>query len=43
MGARVYVATSDRSLRRRLRRRGVPTVYYRSSEARLEADWWDAL
>ncbi|GBF09000.1 hypothetical protein apy_07250 [Aeropyrum pernix] len=42
-GAKVYVATSDRSLRRRLRRRGVPTIYYRSSEARLEADWWDDL
>ena len=38
-GCRVMVATSDRSLRRRLRRAGVPTVYYRASEGRLEADW----
>ncbi len=38
-GLRVVVATSDRSLRRRLRRLGVPTMYYRESEGRLEVDW----
>lgn len=42
-GDRVYVATSDRALRRRLRLAGIPTVYLRSSEGRLEADWVDAL
>jgi len=36
---RVAVATSDRALRRRLRRLGVPTIYYRESEGVLEADW----
>jgi len=36
---RVIVATNDRSLRRRLRRLGVPTAYYRESEGRLELDW----
>ncbi|MEB3817031.1 MAG: PIN domain-containing protein [Desulfurococcales archaeon] len=38
-GCRVVVATSDRSLRRRLRSIGVPTLYYRESEGRLELDW----
>jgi len=38
-GARVIVATSDRGLRRRLRRRGIPTLYYRESEGILQVDW----
>ncbi|MEB2836694.1 MAG: hypothetical protein GSR80_000644 [Desulfurococcales archaeon] len=38
-GCRVIVATSDRALRRRLRRLGIPTLYYRESEGRLEAEW----
>lgn len=42
-GARVYVATSDRALRRRLRLHGIPSVYYRESSGRLEAEWSDAL
>jgi len=42
-GARVYVATSDRALRRRLRLHGVPSIYYRESSGRLEAEWSDAL
>jgi rRNA-processing protein FCF1 len=36
---RVVVATSDRTLRRRLRRLGIPTLYYRESEGVLELDW----
>ncbi|MCE4603569.1 MAG: hypothetical protein F7B20_01215 [Aeropyrum sp.] len=42
-GHRVYVATSDKSLRRRLRSIGVPTIYLRRSSGRLEADWVDNL
>ncbi len=42
-GLRVYVATSDRALRRRLRLHGVPSLYYRESSGRLEAEWSDAL
>ena len=38
-GARVLVATSDRSLRRRLRLHGIPTLYYRRSKGLLEAEW----
>ncbi len=34
----VFVATSDRELRRRLRRLGIPSIYYRESEGRLETD-----
>ena len=35
----VYVATSDRELRRRLRIHGLPTIYYRESRGSVEADW----
>ncbi len=35
----VVVATNDRGLRRRLRRLGVPSLYYRESEAMLEVEW----
>ncbi len=42
-GARVYVATSDRILRRRLRLHGIPSIYYRESSGRLEVEWSDAL
>ena len=38
-GLPVFVATSDRTLRRRLRRHGVPSIYYRESSGRLEAEW----
>jgi len=38
-GARVVVATSDRGLRRRLRRIGIPTLHYRESEGMLRMDW----
>ena len=38
-GAPVLIATSDRGLRRRARSHGIPTLYYRESERRLEADW----
>jgi rRNA-processing protein FCF1 len=38
-GARVVVATSDRGLRRRLKRLGIPTLYYRESEGMLQVDW----
>ena len=41
--ARVYVATSDRILRRRLRLHGIPSIYYRESSGRLEVEWSDAL
>ncbi len=34
----VLVATSDRELRRRLRILGIPSIYYRESEARLEIE-----
>ena len=34
----VFVATSDRELRRRLRTIGVPSIYYRESERRLELE-----
>jgi len=36
---RVVVATNDRSLRRRLRGLGVPTMYYRRARGGLEVDW----
>jgi RNA polymerase subunit RPABC4/transcription elongation factor Spt4 len=36
---RVIVATNDRVLRRRLRRIGVPTMYYRRARGGLEVDW----
>jgi len=39
MGVPVIVATNDRSLRRRLRMIGVPTLYYRESSSKLEVDW----
>ena len=42
-GARIYVATSDRILRRRLRLHGIPSIYYRESSGRLEVEWSDAL
>lgn len=38
-GARVVVATSDRSLRARLRLHGVPTLYYRESRGGVELEW----
>ncbi|MCE4628470.1 MAG: PIN domain-containing protein [Desulfurococcales archaeon] len=38
-GTPVILATSDRGLRRRARSHGVPTLYYRESEGRLETDW----
>ena len=38
-GERVVVATSDRGLRRRLRRAGVPSLYYRESSGGLEVEW----
>ena len=38
-GDPVVVATNDRALRRRLRMLGIPTLYYRESEGRLEVDW----
>jgi len=38
-GLRVVVASSDRTLRRRLRKLGVPTLYYRESEGILELEW----
>ena len=37
--ARIVLATCDRELRRKARRRGIPTLYYRESERRLETDW----
>jgi rRNA-processing protein FCF1 len=37
-GSYVFVATSDRELRRRLRALGIPSIYYRESEARLEVE-----
>ena len=36
---RVIVATNDRALRRRLRREGVPTMYYRRARGGLEVEW----
>ncbi len=38
-GTSVVLATSDRELRRRARQVGIPTLYYRESERRLEVDW----
>ena len=38
-GVIVYVATSDRELRRRLRIHGLPTIYYRESKGGVEAEW----
>ena len=38
-GYRVIVATSDRLLRKRLRRHGIPTLYYRESRGAPELDW----
>ncbi len=38
-GERVIVATSDRGLRRRLRKTGVPSLYYRESSSGLEVEW----
>ncbi|MCE4610759.1 MAG: hypothetical protein F7B17_02165 [Desulfurococcales archaeon] len=38
-GAMVYVATSDRELRRRLRIHGLPTIYYRESKGDVEVEW----
>ncbi len=35
----VVIATTDRGLRRRARQHGIPTLYYRRTESRLEADW----
>ena len=34
----IFVATSDRELRRRLRRIGIQSIYYRESERRLELE-----
>ncbi len=38
-GVIVYVATSDRELRRSLRMIGVPSIYYRESRGSFEAEW----
>lgn len=38
-GGRAAIATGDRALRRRARQLGVPSIYYRESERRLEAEW----
>ena len=38
-GTSVVLATNDRELRRRARQVGIPTLYYRESERRLEIDW----
>ena len=38
-GLSVIVATSDRPLRKRLRKAGIPTLYYRESSSELEVDW----
>ena len=38
-GCRVVVGSNDRDLRRRLRRLGIPTMYYRESEGILEVDF----
>jgi len=38
-GRTVVVATNDKALRRRLRMLGVPTLYLRESESKLEVDW----
>ena len=38
-GERVIVATSDKELRAKLRRRGIPSLYYRESSGLLEAEW----
>ena len=38
-GCRVVVATTDRELRRRLRARGIPSLYYRRARASLELEW----
>jgi len=35
----VVVATNDRALRRRLRMLGIPTLYLRETESKLEVDW----
>ena len=37
-GAKVYVASNDRDLRRRLRASNIPTIYLRESEMRLECE-----
>ena len=37
-GKYVFVATNDRELRRRLRAVGIPSMYYRESESRLELE-----
>ncbi len=36
---RVIIATNDRTLRRRAKSLGLPTLYYRESEGLLEAEW----
>jgi len=35
----VFVATSDRELRNRLRLHGIPTLYYRESKGSVELEW----
>jgi len=35
----VVVATSDRVLRRKLRKRGIPSLYYREDEGGLRVEW----
>jgi rRNA-processing protein FCF1 len=35
----VIIATNDRGLRRRARLAGIPSLYYRESERRLELEW----
>jgi len=38
-GSIVVVATSDRGLRRKLRMRGIPSLYYREDEGGLRVEW----
>ncbi len=38
-GYHVIVATSDRDLRKKLRKHGIPTAYYRESQRRFELDY----
>ncbi len=38
-GIRAVIATSDKGLRRRARSLGIPSLFYRESERRLEIEW----
>ncbi len=39
LGFNTLIATCDKSMRRRARALGIPTLYYRESEGILETDW----